>query len=117
MKQLFILVITFLFTVSFSLNACAQEVQPDPKMAKQQEQVEKAKTKLEKYKQELEKLNEDGKKKREKYAKQNSSGKLSPKDISDASDDLSKNLKKRQKLEKEIAKLEEFIKENENLEP
>ena len=90
----------------------AQEVITSTVDAKTQEKVEKSKEKLLKLNEDRQKAIEKLEKTRADFDKKNAAGKLSPNDVAKITKKMGKQSKSIEKIEKKIAKEEEFIKEN-----
>jgi flagellar biosynthesis chaperone FliJ len=120
MKKILAIITVFALWVSLGIgNSMAQEVIATTELSKKEQKAEvklaKAKLDLEKSKSKLSKLKEAHTKKRQTFDKKNSQGKLSPNDIAKYTKALDKLGSKIDKEQKNIVKLEAFIRENDTM--
>ncbi|GMQ30438.1 hypothetical protein [Algoriphagus confluentis] len=115
-----ILIVILLVYAAASAEVMAQggalENPPSKKELKETKKLEKAKADLAKKNEKLNKEKEKRIKMQNDFQNKNSAGKLSPNDIAKQTKAINNQVKKIEKLEKDIGKLEEYIRETEGIE-
>lgn len=120
MKKILSIITVFALWASLGIsNSMAQEVIATSELSKKEQKAEvklaKAKLDLEKSKSKIIKLKASHAKKRQNFEKKNSQGKLSPNDIAKQSKALDKLGSQIDKEQKNIERLEAFIRENDTI--
>lgn len=120
MKKILSIITVFALWASLGIsNSMAQEVIATSELSKKEQKAEvklaKAKLDLEKSKSKIIKLKASHAKKRQNFEEKNSQGKLSPNDIAKQSKALDKLGSQIDKEQKNIERLEAFIRENDTI--
>lgn len=106
------ILVALVFTTAGNSTFAQSESTSTKNELKEEQKIQKAKVKLEKSKLKLSKTKDKYNSRLSKFERDNSAGRLSPNDISKITKKLEKQRKAIENLQKQIVKLESFLKES-----